>query len=383
MIFLIFADEFSGVLLSQAIDVCRHLQDQHQQRVRLITCVSLRKFRSERAKFKAAYPNTWVVPFFPRISNWRLNLPTLAVLALLAGRQGWITRGVLGTNLALNLRSLGLISNVCYDGRGAIAAEWNEYKVVTHASLRREIAALEQRAVQNSDFRIAVSQALVGYWQREFAYQGEAHAVIPCTVGEAFLQPLPSPEARLALRQHYGFEADDIVLVYSGSAAGWQSFDLADACCMALMAHNPRVKALLLAQAPLDDWKAYQQFPDRFRKDWLAPGTLANVLSMCDYGLLLREASVTNEVASPTKFAEYLARGLRVIISPGIGDFSQLTESNHVGQVWTPSQPTPAISCTSEAEREKISRFAATFFTKAAYNTAYQRVIQTANQSNR
>lgn len=50
-------------------------------------------------------------------------------------------------------------------------------------------------------------------------------------------------------------------------------------------------------------------------------------------GLLLREKSLVNEVASPTKFAEYMLCGLPCILTEGIGDYSRLAREHDIGTV--------------------------------------------------
>jgi glycosyltransferase involved in cell wall biosynthesis len=60
---------------------------------------------------------------------------------------------------------------------------------------------------------------------------------------------------------------------------------------------------------------------------------LKEYLNASDFGLLLRENTLVNNVASPTKFAEYLLCGLPVIISEGIGDYSEFTINKNVGIV--------------------------------------------------
>jgi hypothetical protein len=40
-----------------------------------------------------------------------------------------------------------------------------------------------------------------------------------------------------------------------------------------------------------------------------------------------------NEVASPVKFGEYLASGLPVVMSAGIGDYSELVRRKKVGVI--------------------------------------------------
>ena len=68
---------------------------------------------------------------------------------------------------------------------------------------------------------------------------------------------------------------------------------------------------------------------------WVPHSEVFEVLAACDHGLLLREPTVTNRVAAPTKFAEYLAAGRDVLISPGLGDYTAFVEHEECGQVVT------------------------------------------------
>ncbi len=56
-------------------------------------------------------------------------------------------------------------------------------------------------------------------------------------------------------------------------------------------------------------------------------------LAVSDLGLLLRERNSVNRVASPVKFAEYLASGLPVLVSPGVGDCPDIVRRDRVGYV--------------------------------------------------
>ena len=58
-----------------------------------------------------------------------------------------------------------------------------------------------------------------------------------------------------------------------------------------------------------------------------------NYLNATDYGILFRENLPINNQASPTKFAEYILAGLKVIISEGVGDFSEFVREHDCGQV--------------------------------------------------
>lgn len=56
-------------------------------------------------------------------------------------------------------------------------------------------------------------------------------------------------------------------------------------------------------------------------------------LCAADYGIIFRDDIYTNNVASPTKVAEYLLSGLPVIISKNVGDFSSYISTNNLGFV--------------------------------------------------
>jgi glycosyltransferase involved in cell wall biosynthesis len=63
------------------------------------------------------------------------------------------------------------------------------------------------------------------------------------------------------------------------------------------------------------------------------PQEVPRYLAASDVGLLLRDDSIVNRVASPVKFGEYLAAGLPVIITEGLGDYSDAVRTHALGSV--------------------------------------------------
>ena len=57
------------------------------------------------------------------------------------------------------------------------------------------------------------------------------------------------------------------------------------------------------------------------------------LLNASDLGLLLLRPSPNIRTASPAKFAEYLNSGLPVLITPDVGDFSELVVKDEVGAI--------------------------------------------------
>ena len=184
----------------------------------------------------------------------------------------------------------------------------------------------------DSDFRIAVSGKLVEYWQTKFGYHKNDHVVIPCTINSK-MPKVVGMKSIHEKRIELGFSDDDTVFVYSGSSAGWQSLRLIDEFLCNIMKQNEKVKALFLTNGLVENMNVLKDYEGRGAVKWVRPNEVSEIISCCDYGLLIREDSVTNQVASPVKFAEYLLAGIKVLISANIGDYSNFVSMNDCGYV--------------------------------------------------
>jgi len=373
MIYLTYGDPPSGVFSSQVSDVVRHLDTGFGIRVRLVAFVSVRGFAESRRRIRAEVPGAWVLPIVPRLNRWKPSAAVFRFVMHRLGEQAVLARGVLACSIALRARRAGSGVMIGYDGRGAIAAEWQEYAVARYRNIRRTIRHLESEAVLRSDHRIAVSNGLVRYWEDSFGYHGTAHTVIPCTLNTSIGFELPADEALQRQRRELGYSPDDVVVAYSGSVSGWQSFRLVSEIMTPLLQSRPGVKLLFLSgdDPHIDALKA--SFPGQVTQRWVPHGDVHDVLLACDHALLLRESTTTNRVAAPTKFAEYLAAGLPVFISEGIGDYTDFVRSHRCGQVAGDGAFNPER--TPRDRREHCIGLARTFFTKEALRDAYRAVI--------
>ena len=183
ILYVTYNDQPSGVYWSQVTDVVEHLNSLGGEHVRLVAMVSVRGyFRSVRT-IREHSPGAWVVPMVPRVQNWRINWLWLALIAVVMRPKGIIARGIFATAMALRLREKGLVRRVCFDGRGAYGVEWEEYRIIDDDDLIAQCQLMEADAGRRSDFRLAVSEALVSHWRERYDYQKEDHVVIPCTLG--------------------------------------------------------------------------------------------------------------------------------------------------------------------------------------------------------
>ena len=164
MIYLTYAEPPSGVYSSQVIDVVKYLNQSGSQ-VRLVAFISIQQFKKNKNKIVNEMPDALVYPMLPKATYWQLNVFILFFICLFTGQRSVIARNVIATNMALRLRKIGFIKKVCFDGRGAIAAEWKEYDVQVVDQWKKAIDKMERKAVIESDFHIAVTNQLVKYWQ--------------------------------------------------------------------------------------------------------------------------------------------------------------------------------------------------------------------------
>ncbi|MBK7382281.1 MAG: glycosyltransferase [Flavobacteriales bacterium] len=372
ILYVTYNDQPSGVYWSQVTDVVDHLNTLGPDHVQLVALISLRNYFRSRKAIRARHPGALVLPMVPRAHNWRINWIWLWMLCRINRPSGIIGRGIFASALGLRMRDRGLVDQVCFDARAAYGAEWQEYRVVDDDRLIAECVALEQEVVSQVDVRMAVSNALVDHWRKEFGYRAQRHVVIPCTLGRS-LQVEVEPETH-GLRAGLGWGAGDTVLVYSGTSVGWQSLELAELVVRPWLAADRTHRMLFLSpeHAVIDTLCA--TFPDQVVRRWVAHQEVSALLRECDIGLLLREPRVTNRVASPTKFAEYLSAGLSVAISEDVGDFSAMVRDRDLGQVvqgasgLMMARPDPDT-------RARLAKMARLQFTKESFDPQYRTIL--------
>jgi hypothetical protein len=329
MIFITFNDQYSGVFQSQVLDVLDHYELHHHQEVVLLSFFPRRNYLKNVKKIREVYKGK--VYSFPIVSlrYWRFNGFIIWVfLRLFYYHRPIICRGPLATFLAI--RNKTRFQKVCFDARGATKAEIQEFDMGLSPEMVNSFIEAEKISVNISDFRISVSNKLVNYWINTYSYCSHLHEVIPCTVSYRV-----SDNLKLN-REDIGFSKQDIVLIYSGGVQGWQSFNQMLTWSKYHLNKFPEIRLLLLTNLNKEIESIINEFGDsRVKQFWVEPHEVPNYLSVADYGIIIREENETNRVSSPTKFAEYLAAGLGIVISENIGDYSEMVKQNGLGHLIT------------------------------------------------
>ncbi len=248
-------------------------------------------------------------------------------------------RGATSVMKALTLKNVLPGCRVIFDARGLDAAEYLYGRGLSEEDeLFGEVASeyarrvsVEQRAVSSADGIICVSDGLREHLVEKYSAPEDRTIVMPCCVDTAsFAESL---SLRDEVRSELGL-SDRLVIVYSGSLLPWQCPEESLQLFRYIREANPKAHFLVLTQdaeqfvrlaeeaGVAQEDRTVRSVPHRDVARYLVAGDIA---------LLLRKRSAVNRVASPVKFGEYLAAGLPVIMTHGIGDYSALVTETGCG----------------------------------------------------
>lgn len=329
MIYLTVNDGPSGVFKSQVVDKVSKMVN--GEGVSLVSLIPFRSFWRNRKLLKGMSSDILVIPMFPGLRLWKLNL--IQVFFLLVVKRPKVVQGrnIMATFLALKCRGLGLVKTVYFDGRGACYEEMSEYKMVTGKKQLEDFYSVEKKCVLESDMRFSVSEALVRYWNKEFGYSSIPTKIVPCLPSSLFRFPLQEEkieEARLSL----GYSKESVVISFLSGGAAWQSAHLLKAFFEHQVGLGKKdLHLLILGKSnELTDY-LIESYPENVRSFFVKPENVPSYLLAADFGFMVREKSITNLVSSPVKFGEYLACGLKILIGRDLGDYSDFVIKNDCG----------------------------------------------------
>lgn len=237
------------------------------------------------------------------------------------------SRSFLGSMWARRLaRKLNAIS--IFDVRGVVGLE---SQLDMKSSIKsRLLSYLELRESRKADRLSTVSQNLRQYLSLETGSRDII--VIPSCVNETrmFFDPI----ARNEIRNTLGLDQNTILLCYSGGTSAWQRMGDIVSLLKGVCLTNLRYKALFLTTSLSDVTSLIEQAkfpPEQAFVRGCPQNEVHRYLSAADVGLIMRHDTIVNNVASPVKVGEYLACGLPVILTRGIGDYSDMLPDARVG----------------------------------------------------
>jgi len=249
--------------------------------------------------------------------------------------------------LALSARPLHKYK-VVLDYHGRIPEEY-VYLGKGGETSRRALERLERWTIRESDHLIVVSDKLRRYVQERYDTPDEKVSVIPCaTDARRFKRDATQ---RTATRSRLGLE-DRFVCTHLGSFFEWYDPELLMAAFRCVRDRVPNAHLLVVTA---EAGRVQEFISARISADQVTVMTAAHdevpaLLNASDVGFLLLRSSPNIETSSPVKFAEYLNCGVPVVITPGVGDYSDMVREEQLGLVFKPGAPLDVSKLVVERE---------------------------------
>jgi hypothetical protein len=141
----------------------------------------------------------------------------------------------------------------------------------------------------------------------------------PCFASENFKFDM---NRRNEIREYLGVGRDEILVVFSsGSRNNWQNQDK-------VINHFAKSNKLLLLTK-----EKYSGNLNNVISKFVDYSKVPEYLCAADIGVILRDKSIVNEVASPIKFSEYVACGLPVITDGNVNQINRFIIENNFGVI--------------------------------------------------
>ncbi|GAB4378394.1 MAG: hypothetical protein Kow0075_08260 [Salibacteraceae bacterium] len=356
--YLTYNERPNGLYQSQVLETLDFVNDHLSIDCTLIAFVSWRTYFSDRYTIKKLLPKSRVFPSIPKFIWIAMN--GLQLLPILVANKPvkLIGRGPLATFIVLFLKRHFFPNvTVCLDSRGLAAVEDKEYGVYP-PRVAAVLPLLEQRALALSDCVSVITDRMKEHLMNAYDISDSTKFVtIPCTISDHFVT---QHGGDTITREKLGIDADSTLLAYVGSTAKWQSFGLLINWLDIVLGRHVNSSVLLLCERTADISELIAKYPGRVVNIKVPFRSVYHHLKLADYGLLLREASATNWVSSPTKTAEYLISGLPIITNRNI-QVAELIADENVGIVLNDFECPETLQPVSQNLRQRCIKVADNF----------------------
>jgi len=238
--------------------------------------------------------------------------------------------------MALQIRKL-IGARFLFDMRGFMAEEYVDKGLLApHGRVFRALKRVEAKLVNSADAIVVLTErarTLLNEWYQP-ALTGKAIDVIPCCV-DLRAPRIAEPRRPFQLNPT-GRSNRPFVFVYAGKLGGWY---LADAMTEFVAAARDRLGRTRWEVWTQSDPQALERFIHKRGLDHevvigsATPEALSLNLARGDAGLSFVKDCLSKKGCSPTKIGEYLAAGLPVVSSSGVGDVDDLIGPTRVGVI--------------------------------------------------
>jgi glycosyltransferase involved in cell wall biosynthesis len=275
--------------------------------------------------------------------------PSLPATAFDILRGAWRARAIIGRQqvrlvharshaaaLMGRLATGGTGARLIFDIRGLLAEEYVEGGVwPADGLLYRTTKRMERWLIRQSDGVVVLTDA-VHRAELSAAHAGHTPvAVIPCCVDLARFR-CPTAAEKTEARDRLGLSGRRVV-AHLGVLDGWVATRETAMTIAAACRADPSTAALIVTRSPVGALMRgladHGVLSDRVFVHAVDPEHVPAYLRAADVGLALYKTGRAKIGTSPTKIAEYLASGVVVLGTRGVGDVEEILVPDRVGVV--------------------------------------------------
>lgn len=192
---------------------------------------------------------------------------------------------------------------------------------------------LLKRNVKKADYCFVVTKELRDYVQQRFHTTNRTSFIIaPCATDGQSFDKETYIKNRKEYREKYGLDDQTPVFVYSGGVSKWQCIEETLQLYNQISQHIPNSRLLVFSHR-VDYIKTFTNQSDIIF-DSYSPNELEKALCAADYAFLLRKDCVTNNVAFPNKYLEYVKSGLYIISTPYLREIADQIKKYKIGYLY-------------------------------------------------
>lgn len=339
--YVVYREDNVLVFDSQVLEYLRNLEHTVPARELIV-------FRHEQNLFKKQQVEAKLLNYVPKCRTFA-SLPVLSIAQLhLAGARlrhyvkkayrkdeeiAVICRGELATYVAAKAFKGYRQSRILFDNRG-LPFEESQSRYGDRFIYKRNRNAKKkalQYAKDHCDMYNFVTNNLRRYDIDTYGYsESKPYTIIPTLYSEAPSDAL----RRVEITDLENYSAEDFVVTYIGSTAAWQSTEQLKDLLLKLDSAIPNVRFFMLTNGQIPGLETLPaSLASRITIKQVKHSDIPYYLQMSDVGILIRDKSIINKVAAPTKAAEYLMNRMCILYQGEIGIFDDIRPIRSKSQI--------------------------------------------------
>ena len=190
-----------------------------------------------------------------------------------------------------------------------------------------------KRNMRFADYCFVVTKELRDYVHERFHTTNRTKFIIaPCATDNRFFDKKTYEKNRREYRAKYGLDENTPVFVYSGGVSRWQCIEETLQLFTQISEKLPNARLLFFSHRV--DYIRRLTNRAEIISDSYTPDELEKALCAADFAFLLRENCVTNNVAFPNKYLEYVKSGLKIITTPYLYEIADQIKKYKIGYLY-------------------------------------------------